>query len=77
MIIEADDATTRLVGLRLLGMFDIDVAEPHMRQLLDTDAAGHAAIWLLEHKLATPDAVGRFITPTTAAVLDALGRVPT
>jgi hypothetical protein len=64
MIVDAHDAHTRLVGLRLLGMFDTDVAEPHMRQLLDTAAAGHAAIWLLEHNLAPPDAVGGFITPT-------------
>ncbi|OBG82403.1 hypothetical protein A5699_06320 [Mycobacterium sp. E802] len=64
MAAEAEDATSRLVGLRLLGMFDVEVGEPYMRQLLDTPAAGHAAIWLLDHGLATGDAVGSFITPT-------------
>lgn len=62
MVAEATDAQTRLVGLQLLGMFDTDVAEPHMRQLLDTDAAGHAAIWLMGD-LAEADAVGDFVTP--------------
>jgi len=66
-ITEASDARTRLIGLRLLGMFDDDVAEPHMRQLLDTAAAGHAAIWLLEHGLADGDTVGGFITPAVLA----------
>ncbi len=64
MAADAVDAHTRLVGLRLLGMFDTDVAEPHMRQLLDTPAAGHAAVWLLDHGLADGDTVGGFITPT-------------
>ena len=58
MISGADYARTRLIGMRLLGLFDAEVAEPHMRQLLDTDAAGHAAIWLLENGLADPDTVG-------------------
>ncbi|MCW1957348.1 MAG: hypothetical protein KIH64_002125 [Mycobacterium sp.] len=35
LITNSPDARTRLIGLRLLGMFDADVAEPHMRQLLD------------------------------------------
>jgi hypothetical protein len=73
MITDTDEAHTRLVGLRLLGMFDPDVAEPHMRQLLDTTAAGHAAIWLLDHGLADPDTVGGFITP--AALLDILSEL--
>ena len=51
-------------------MFDADVAEPHMRQLLDTAAAGHAAIWLLEHGLADAETVGAFITP--AVIVDIL-----
>jgi hypothetical protein len=38
-----------------------------MRQLLDTAAAGHAAIWLLEHGLADGDTVGGFITPAVLA----------
>lgn len=62
-ITDATDAGSRLAGLNLLGMFDTDVAEPYMRQLLDTAAAGHAAIWLLDHGLADGDTVGGFITP--------------
>lgn len=70
MVAEADDAVTRLDGIHLLGMFDDDVTEPHMRQLLDTEAAGHAAIWLLDRGLAEPEAVGGFITP--AVLIDIL-----
>lgn len=73
MAAAATDAQTRLVGLQLLGMFDTDVAEPHMRQLLDTDAAGHAAIWLMEHDLAEADAVGGFVTP--AIMVDILSQM--
>ena len=68
-----NDAGTRLVGMHLLGMFDTDVAEPFMRQLLDTSAAGHAAIWLLDHGLADGDTVGRFITP--AIMVDILSQL--
>lgn len=63
LIAESADAHTRLVGLRLLGMFDVAVAEPHMRQLLDTAAAGHAAIWLMENGLSDRDTLGGFVTP--------------
>lgn len=73
MITEAPDAHTRLIGLRLLGMFDTEVAEPFMRQLLDTAAAGHSAVWLLEHGLADGDAVGQFITP--AMMVDILSEL--
>jgi len=73
MIADADDADTRLAGLRLLEMFDADVAEPHMRQLLDNAAAGHAAIWLLDHGLADGDTVGEFITP--AVMVDILSQL--
>lgn len=62
-ITDAADARTRLLGLQLLDMFDAEVAESHMRQLLDTAAAGHAAIWLLDRDLADGDTVGGFITP--------------
>ena len=58
MISGAEDARTRLIGMRLLSLFDADVAEPHMRQLLDTDAAGHAAIWLRETAGQTPTRSG-------------------
>ena len=65
---------TRLVGLRLLGMLDAAVAETHMRQLLDTTAAGHAAIWLLEHGLAADaETVGAFVTP--AVMVDILSEL--
>ncbi len=70
VITGAVEAHGRLVGLHLLGMFDAAVAEPHMRQLLDTTAAGHAAIWLLERGLADTDTVGAFVTP--AVMVDIL-----
>lgn len=67
---DAEDASTRLVGMRLLGMFDIEVAEPYIRQLLDTPAGGHAAIWLLDHDLVAGETVAGFITP--AVMVDIL-----
>ena len=73
MISGAEDARTRLIGMRLLSLFDADVAEPHMRQLLDTDAAGHAAIWLLENGRADPDTVRGFVTP--AVMVDILSEL--
>lgn len=73
MITDAPDARTRLFGLHLLKMFDAEVAEPFMRQLLDTAAAGHSAIWLLDHGLADGDTVGRFITP--AIMVDILSEL--
>lgn len=73
MIADTHEAHTRLFGLHLLDMFDAEAVEPHMRQLLDTDAAGHSAIWLCEHGFADPDAVGGFITP--AVLLDILSEL--
>jgi hypothetical protein len=73
VITGADEAHGRLVGLHLLGMFDAAVAEPHMRQLLDTTAAGHAAIWLLERGLADAETVGAFVTP--AVMVDILSEL--
>ena len=73
MISGAEYARTRLIGMRLLGLFDAEAAEPHMRQLLDTDAAGHAAIWLLENGLADPETVGGFVTP--AVMVDILSEL--
>lgn len=72
-ITDSTDARTRLVGLTLLDMFETNVAEPYMRQLLDTAAAGHAAIWLLDNALADGGAVGAFITP--AIVVDILSQL--
>lgn len=72
-ITESVDAGTRLFGLKLLGVFDTAVAEPYMRQLLDTAAAGHAAIWLLDHGLADGATVGRFISP--AIMVDILSQL--
>jgi hypothetical protein len=73
LITDSADARSRLVGLRLLGMFDTDVAEPYMRQLLDTAAAGHAAMWLVDRGLADGDTVGGFITP--AIIVDILSQL--
>lgn len=73
MVAEAHDAGTRMDGLHLLKLFDANVVEPYMRQLLDTAAAGHAAIWLIDHDLADGDAVGAFITP--AVMVDILAQM--
>lgn len=73
LITDADTATTRLNGFHLLSMFETDVAEPHMRQLLDTGATGHAAIWLLDHGLAEANTVAEFITP--AVMVDILSQL--
>ncbi|TGD84341.1 hypothetical protein BayCH28_25885 [Mycolicibacterium sp. CH28] len=73
MVAEADDAGTRLDGLHLLKLFEAEAVEPYMRQLLDTAAAGHAAMWLLEHDLADAESVGGFVTP--AVMVDILSQM--
>ncbi len=73
MVAEAHDARTRLDGLHLLRLFDAEAVAPYMRQLLDTAAAGHAAIWLLDHGLADDESVGGFITP--AVMVDILAQM--
>lgn len=70
---EATDSFSRIAGIHLLGHFEADVAEPHVRQLLDTEAAGHAAIWLLDRELAEPETVAAFITP--AVLVDILSQL--
>ena len=60
-IAAAESARSRLTGFVALEMFDLDVVAPLARQLLDSPAAGHAALWLMGHGLADPDTVGSFI----------------
>jgi len=45
------------------------IAEDLLLLLLDNAAAGHAAIWLLDHGLADGDTVGEFITPAVMRIL--------
>ncbi len=66
----------RIAAFHLLASLE-PIAEvgPAVRQLLDTNCAGHAATFLLQHDLATPDEVGMFIdvgplVDTLATLLD-------
>lgn len=53
----------RLATFSLLGELQpVGDTAPAVRELLDSNCAGHAATFLLEHDLATPDEVGGFIT---------------
>lgn len=57
-----NDAERRIAGFAALGRLDRpDTAGPIVRQLLDSPVAGHAALFLLEHGLATGDEVGDFL----------------
>lgn len=60
-IADADSAATRLVGFVALERFDPDTVAPPARQLLDSSAAGHAALWLMNHGLADRETVGQFV----------------
>jgi len=58
---DADSARTRLTGFTALEQFDRDTVEPVARELLDSPAAGHAALWLMSHGLADDKTVGGFV----------------
>jgi hypothetical protein len=49
------------MGFVALQMFDIEVVEPLVRQLLDTPAAGHAALWLIAQGCADTETLGSFV----------------
>ena len=53
-IAESSNAASRMMGFVALHSFDIEVAEPLVRQLLDTPVAGHAALWLVQRDRPTP-----------------------
>jgi hypothetical protein len=50
-----------MVGFVALHKFDIEVAEPLVRELLDTAVAGHAALWLIQRDRADHETLGNFI----------------
>jgi hypothetical protein len=60
-IVACSSAKSRLTGFVALDMFDIDVVEPRVRQLLDTPVAGNAAMWLITHERADTAELGGFI----------------
>ncbi len=60
-IATAADSRTRLRGFVAIDLIGADAAEPHVRQLLDSPAAGNAALFLIRHGLATDEDVGMFI----------------
>ncbi len=54
-------AYDRLYGFNLLAELGPDAVESSVRQLLDGPAAGHAALFLIEHDLASEEDVGSFV----------------
>jgi hypothetical protein len=57
----SDSGKSRLMGFVALDMFDLDIVEPLVRQLLDSPVAGNAAMWLITHDRADMAGVGGFI----------------
>ena len=60
-IASSDSAAGRSVGFAALDVFDIGVVEPLVRQLLDTQVAGHAALWLIARDPADAATLGSFV----------------
>lgn len=60
-IAEADAASARLLGFVALEKFEPDTVAPLARQLLDSPAAGHAALWLASRDLADQAIVDQFM----------------
>ena len=50
-----------MMGFVALQMFDIEIVEPLVRELLDTDVAGHAALWLISRGRADAETLSSFI----------------
>jgi hypothetical protein len=69
-IVAATAAASRVMGFVALNMFDIEVTEPLVRQLLDTPVAGHAALWLISRERADAATLGSFVD--TAVLIDTL-----
>ncbi|MGH9135190.1 MAG: hypothetical protein ACRDZZ_14725 [Ilumatobacteraceae bacterium] len=63
----------RLSGFTALGTIGPAAAAPFVRQLLDSPVAGHAALFLLQHGLATDTEVGTFLD--VAPLVDLLSTV--
>lgn len=74
MLTEAVAATPsaagRTMGFVALNEFDIDVAEPFVRQLLDSPVAGHAALWLIQRDRADAETLASFVD--VAVLVDVL-----
>jgi hypothetical protein len=74
MITEAiaapSNAASRMMGFCALYMFDMDVVEPLVRQLLDTPVAGTAALWLISHGRGDTATLGSFLD--VGALVDVL-----
>ncbi|OBI18251.1 hypothetical protein A5712_02170 [Mycobacterium sp. E2327] len=66
----ASRAECRMMGFAALHKFDIEVAEPFVRQLLDTPVAGHAALWLMQRNRADAETLGNFVD--VAVLVDVL-----
>jgi hypothetical protein len=60
-IVASSSAASRMMGFVALQKFDIEVAEPLVRELLDTAVAGHAALWLIQQDRADHETVGNFV----------------
>ncbi|OBE99646.1 hypothetical protein [Mycobacterium sp. 852002-10029_SCH5224772] len=65
-----DTAAGRTMGFIALNEFDIDVAEPFVRQLLDSPVAGHAALWLIQRDRADAETLAAFVD--VAVLVDVL-----
>lgn len=60
-LVVAPDAKRRTMGFHALDLFGLDTAEPLVRQLLDTQVAGHAALWLIARDRADSATLGSFV----------------
>lgn len=65
-----DTAAGRTMGFAALDEFGIDVAEPFVRQLLDSPVAGHAALWLIQRGRADSETLASFVD--VAVLVDVL-----
>ncbi|BCO83906.1 hypothetical protein [Mycobacterium paraintracellulare] len=65
-----ETAAGRTMGFVALNEFDIDVAEPFVRQLLDSPVAGHAAVWLIQRDRADAETLASFVD--VAVLVDVL-----
>lgn len=65
-----ETAAGRTMGFVALNEFDIDVAEPFVRQLLDSPVAGHAALWLIQRDRADAETLASFVD--VAVLVDVL-----
>lgn len=69
-IVASPSAAGRVAGIKALDSFGVAVAEPLVRQLLDTPVAGHAALWLISHQRAEAATLSSFVD--IAVLVDAL-----